>query len=361
MHAPVSFRRLSLLRGRVWLARGRALGWSFGVSCAALFASSTAGAHIVLSEPIARYEITGIDTGMKGCPCGMATGGGNSNRTCNVELDGSDPNRVDARAHTAPAGSTLVIKFNETIGHAGKYRVAFDDDGADFYDFNDHVLAEVDDPQGNMGNAGGTNWEIEVTLPDTPCTNCTLQLTQVMEPSTLGGTVDGSKLASMSTYYVCIDLTLTGDAPSTEETGDRTTGESNSGDVTSEAPRESSTAPSNSSGTASSGDAPTSAPSGVPTTAQPVDPTPSTTNVAPLPVAPSTTAPGIAPGVTSPAPVTPPAVSTGMDSGFGEASADEPGACSVKGRPARSSNGVVVALLGAMALFGRRGARRALR
>src|SRR5690606_22958519 len=162
-----------------------------GVVACGLGYSPAVAAHIVLSHPIARYPIVGFETGMKGCPCGMATGGGNSNRTCNVEKDGSDPNRDESRAFTAEAGSKLVVEFDETVGHAGKFRIAFDPDGADFYDFNEHVLAEVDDPQGNTGNAGGTKWQIEVTLPDTPCDKCTLQLIQVMEPSTLGGTVDG--------------------------------------------------------------------------------------------------------------------------------------------------------------------------
>jgi MYXO-CTERM domain-containing protein len=318
-------------------------------------------AHIELSDPIARYEITGVDTGMKGCPCGMATGGGNSNRTCNVELDGSDPNRAEARAHTAPAGSTLVLKFNETIGHAGKYRVAFDDDGADFYDFNDHVLTEVDDPQGNTGNAGGTNWEIEVTLPDTPCTNCTLQLTQVMDPSTLGGTVDGSQLASMSTYYVCIDLVLTGDAPSTGETGDDTSGAVSSSDVGTDVSMETSTTTPSDSGTTSSGAAPTTASSNVPPVDQPVNPTPSTTGVAPSPVTPpQPTSTGAAPGVTSPAPVTtPPAASTSMDSGFGEGSAEEPaGGCSVVGAQSPFQGRALWTLVGVGMFFVRRRRRQ---
>lgn len=139
----------------------------------------------------------------------MATGGGNSNRTCNVELDGSDSARNEERASTFPAGSTITLKFEEYIGHTGRYRVAFDPEGADFDDFNANVIHDETDPAGSQGNIGdGTKWEIEVTLPNTPCDNCTLQLLQVMA----GGAenpVDASKLASLSTYYTCIDLTLT--------------------------------------------------------------------------------------------------------------------------------------------------------
>lgn len=204
VHVPVSYR---------WLS---ALSAAFA---APLLGASVAQAHIELSEPIARYEVSG-ETGIKGCPCGMATGGGNSNRTCKVAMDGSDVNRDETRAYTAAAGSTLVLKFKETVGHTGKYRVAFDPDGADFDDFNANVLTEVDDPQGSTGNTNnGNNWEIEVTLPEMSCTTCTLQLIQVMDASTLGGTVDGSKLASMSTYYTCVDLVLTGGGADTGDTG----------------------------------------------------------------------------------------------------------------------------------------------
>lgn len=190
-----------------------------------------ASAHIRLSEPLARYEITGADTGIKGCPCGLATGGGNSNRTCNVELDGSDPARNEERASTFPAGSTIKLKFEEYVGHEGRYRVAFDPEGADFEDFNANVIHDETDPAGSQGNINdGSKWEIEVTLPDTPCNNCTLQLLQVMA----GGTenpVDGSNLATLSTYYTCIDLTLT--APEGNSTDDESVGDSSEASVSS--------------------------------------------------------------------------------------------------------------------------------
>lgn len=198
--------------------------------------TSVAAAHIRLSKPLARYEITGIETGIKGCPCGLATGGGNSDRTCNVALDGSDPNRNEARASTFPAGSTIKLEFEEYIGHGGRYRVAFDPDGADFEDFNANVLVDEPDPNGNQGNIDdGSKWEIEVTLPNVACDNCTLQLLQVME----GGTqnpVNGDNLARLSTYYTCIDLTLTAPEGNTsdETSGDSTsnTTSETSGDIT---------------------------------------------------------------------------------------------------------------------------------
>src|SRR5690348_2916641 len=145
VHVPVSYRWLGAL-GRVTKFAAAPLaaaqqfaaqqftataGASMAVLAGGLLTANGAVAHIELSEPIARYEVQG-ETGIKGCPCGMATGGGGSNRTCKVAMDGSDANRNEERAFTAAAGSTVVLKFKETVGHTGKYRVAFDPEGADF-------------------------------------------------------------------------------------------------------------------------------------------------------------------------------------------------------------------------------------
>lgn len=310
VQSPVSFR---------WLAATL-------VASGALFATNLAQAHIELVEPLARYEITGADTGIKGCPCGIATGGGNSNRTCKVEQDGSDPNRNEERVYTGAAGSTLVIKFQETIGHTGKYRVAFDDDGADFGDFNEHVLVAEDDPQGNMGNTGnGSNWELTVTLPDTPCTNCTLQVIQVMDPSTLGAEIDGSQLASMSTYYSCIDLVITGDGPApvdttTGETTAVSTGEASEGEASSTALVSTET-----------GDAMMTT-GDVATTSVVVTPTP-TTSAAPIPAvpppAPPPAAPSTAPG-SSTTGATPAAPTSGAPSDTGTGTAASDGGCTCR-------------------------------
>jgi hypothetical protein len=179
-----------------------------GLLCAGLVSAWTpaAPAHIRLLEPLPRYEITGIDTGIKSCPCGL----GGSNRTCDVEADGSDPSRDAERASTFEAGSTITLRFEEYIDHSGRYRVAFDPDGADVADFNANILLDVEDPSGGM-----SDWELEVTLPDTPCENCTIQLIQAMHGDTQNPVEDPSNL---STYYTCIDVTLTaaGGAPDPE-------------------------------------------------------------------------------------------------------------------------------------------------
>jgi MYXO-CTERM domain-containing protein len=184
------------------------------------FIAAAAFAHIGLEDPQARYPSDGSNNN-KACPCGV----GNSNRTCDDPSDYSDPDRNESRASTFQAGETITLTFYETIGHAGRYRIAFDPDGADLPDFNDNILLDVPDPPGSAGNTGdGDKWEFEVTLPDMACDNCTLQLVQMMDGNTDDPVPDP---AGRSSYYQCIDLVLLGEGgtpptPTTDDAGDDT-------------------------------------------------------------------------------------------------------------------------------------------
>lgn len=166
--------------------------------------ASTAHAHIELLEPIARYPLS-VARDNKACPCGV----GMSNRLCNVEGDRSDPDRSTDRVTTLVAGSTVTFRFDEYVGHAGRYRVAIDYDGADLDDFNANILLDVPDSPGNTGNVGDLSlWELDVTLPNTPCDNCTLQLIQMMDGNTTDPVPDP---VGRSSYYTCADVILVAD------------------------------------------------------------------------------------------------------------------------------------------------------
>ncbi|MCP4503334.1 MAG: hypothetical protein GY822_25645 [Deltaproteobacteria bacterium] len=165
----------------------------------------TAAAHIDLQSPVARYSLAENSAANKACPCGVGEPG--NNRNCDVEGDRSDPDRSD-RVTVLEAGSSLTLRFDEYVGHGGRYRVAFDDDGADLEDFNDHILLDIPDPSGDNGNIGeGSMWEITVTVPDVPCDNCTLQLIQMMNGNTADPVLDPIGLSS---YYQCADIVITG-------------------------------------------------------------------------------------------------------------------------------------------------------
>ena len=163
-----------------------------------LFFVSLAWAHIGIECPPARYPSNGFANN-KDCPCGVGTGG----TTCTG--DRSDPDRSTRVTEYAP-GETITVAWHEVVGHSGRFRIAFDDDGADLDDFNANILLDIEDPPGQAGNTGlGDLWEVEVTLPSTPCDNCTLQLIQVMNGNTA---VPVSDPTGMSTYYQCADITL---------------------------------------------------------------------------------------------------------------------------------------------------------
>ncbi len=168
--------------------------------------ASSASAHVEILSPTPRYTLAETSGGAnKACPCGA----GLSNRLCNVDGDRNDSNRAAPAKITALiSGETLTLRFDEYVGHTGRYRVAIDYNGADLADFNANILVDMEDPAGSAGNIGdGSIWEISVPLPDFSCDNCTLQLIQVMDGNTTDPVPDP---IGRSSYYACTDIVLTG-------------------------------------------------------------------------------------------------------------------------------------------------------
>jgi hypothetical protein len=164
----------------------------------AMLAPSLASAHVRFVSPTPRYASpTGMDTGanIKFPPCG-AMGGGS--RT-------TDVNRITV----FEPGATVPIQFNETINHPGHFRIAFDDDGQDAFvtplmrsqvqtgpTFTLPVLLD------NIADGPAGMRTIMVTLPNVECERCTLQLLQIMVPtSTMSWPED-------EIYYTCADIAL---------------------------------------------------------------------------------------------------------------------------------------------------------
>lgn len=170
---------------------------SASLATLALFAS-TASAHIELIDPPPRYALPAN----KSCPCGD----GDANRVCNVTAaESHDDNRSD-NVTTLEAGSTITVTAEEYIDHAGRMRVAFDQDGADLADFNANILADESDPsEAGLSMATPHVWTFEVEVPNTPCENCTLQVIQVMQGGTENPVADP---AALSTYYTCADIRI---------------------------------------------------------------------------------------------------------------------------------------------------------
>lgn len=169
-------------------------------------AATPAWAHLGLVDPPSRYGQGTLKTG----PCGRLNGARSNNVTTYV------------------AGSVITLTFDEYIDHPGHFRIAFDEDGDD--DFVDPACTAGCDTttptierysnanvllDGIADTAGGFT-TLDVPLPNVECSNCTLQVIQVMydkPPYVLGGD---------DIYYQCADLILVRppvDAGFPEDTG----------------------------------------------------------------------------------------------------------------------------------------------
>jgi MYXO-CTERM domain-containing protein len=167
--------------------------WAVVLGLAALLGTGTASAHIKLRSPTPRDP----NNPLKSAPCGPAASTRGSSMTM------------------LTSGQKLTVSWDETIQHPGHYRIAFDSDGQDFPDpmsFTDIAM-----PNKDLGNGvtilldgimdkagagiGNTPYTAEVTLPDIECTNCTLQLIQVMTDKAPYGNGD-------DIYHECANLVL---------------------------------------------------------------------------------------------------------------------------------------------------------
>jgi hypothetical protein len=106
---------------------------------------------------------------------------------------------------TYASGQTITVEWDETVDHPGHYRISFDDDGNDFPNPVRSTDAFPTTLLDNIADHAPGHYTQDITLPDIECTNCTLQLVQVMtttEPFTAG-----------NLYFQCADLSLVRDVP----------------------------------------------------------------------------------------------------------------------------------------------------
>lgn len=181
---------------------------------------AVAHAHIRLTSPTAR-----------------ATNDLQKEQHCGLMSKTRDP----ANVTTFAPGATITVTWQETINHPGWFRIAFQPSG--------EVFPIPPASNGPTGNGTASNFPTEdrtgmtdsatgaivladripdgtlskqVTLPNMPCSNCTLQFIQVMTDKAPYTT----DLASDDIYFNCADITLATSAPDagTMITGDAATG-----------------------------------------------------------------------------------------------------------------------------------------
>lgn len=138
----------------------------------ALGAPRVAAAHSLLVNP---PPLTSDDNAKSG-PCGCYFGAGPENPAD----DGTASKCAEGYPVTElVAGSQLTVSWKETVNHDGMFRVAFAPVPVDSVvkaDLDANVLYEKPD----TNTVAGTTLIAAITVPDTPCASCTIQLRQLM-------------------------------------------------------------------------------------------------------------------------------------------------------------------------------------
>jgi MYXO-CTERM domain-containing protein len=162
--------------------------FALAASAAFVAASSLAHAHAVLIDP---PPLTSDDNAKAG-PCG-----------CYFGAEPEDPNE-DGTASPCPtdftpteieAGSTLQVKWKETVQHTGDWRIAISSKPIDTVtrtDMNNSVVYEAPD----MNSESGGLVTATIVVPEMSCDGCALQLRQFMEG------------APKPYYYSCAAITI---------------------------------------------------------------------------------------------------------------------------------------------------------
>ena len=136
-----------------------------GLAASSLLVTANARAHILLDEP---PPLTDNDDA-KQAPCGCIFG--------SAEL----PCSATFETTTYAPGQQIIVSFVETVDHPGEFRVAFSPKPPMEVTEEDFENAEIQItiPDEQAGGPGS----VMITLPDTPCEECTIQLRQLMEGS----------------------------------------------------------------------------------------------------------------------------------------------------------------------------------
>lgn len=132
------------------------------LAACSFFAASTAEAHILLDDPAPMTD----NDNAKQQPCGCVLG--SADLPCSAAFETT----------TYAPGQQITVTFVETVDHAGEFRVAFSPKPPSEVTEEDFETSDIQvtipDEQ-----AGGLE-SVTITLPDTPCEECTIQLRQLM-------------------------------------------------------------------------------------------------------------------------------------------------------------------------------------
>jgi MYXO-CTERM domain-containing protein len=157
-------------------------------ACLLLAVAPEAGAHSLLVTPKPRDQQDGYKDPPRappgtGAPCGIGRS-------------------VPPQPQTSfQPGAKLTVQWTETINHPGCFVIDF----AQANDANFQILGT----KGHTGTGAPQAWSLDVTLPNGPCTGCTLRLRQLMLNADLPATAcPPAVIPSGDTYYSCANVTI---------------------------------------------------------------------------------------------------------------------------------------------------------
>jgi MYXO-CTERM domain-containing protein len=198
---------------------------ALGSVCLLALVPATASAHFYIDYPDASYY-----PGPSPVPWWNEDSNGSPQKLgpCGDEFDGTQGGGGPTNVVTPfTAGQTITLQWTEVISHSGWFRIALAADRNDFVDppvqvdsNGNSADAGIEDPpvlpvlaDGIYKHVAGSakTWPpYPLTLPDTPCAKCTIQIIQIMldHPSNLGNLPDGAPNPDGFLYHHCIDISI---------------------------------------------------------------------------------------------------------------------------------------------------------
>lgn len=159
---------------------------AFICSVATTYAASV-DAHALFAEPAPRDQQDGYKDGS----------------ACGVAFAATQP------LTTYAPGQSLNVRWLETVDHFGCFLVEFSAEG----DANFQVLGRKSHsnppPPDAATSAEPRHWSLDVTLPSTPCSGCTLRLRQLMlDADVTADACSPANAAPGSIYTTCANIAL---------------------------------------------------------------------------------------------------------------------------------------------------------
>lgn len=146
-----------------------------------------ASANLFLVTPSFGHSRLSVTTATGGIPRLIPRNSSDNNKSDNATPCGAGSPGRSTNPVVLAVGETVTIQFEETIDHVGTFQLNFSQAG--LVNFTALAPAQTD-------NTGAlTKGTFQFTVPNTPCTDCTIQFIQDM--------------SATSNYRSCVDIVIT--------------------------------------------------------------------------------------------------------------------------------------------------------